>query len=119
MQRWPRWVYGEGEDPDYRFTLANERTFLAWIRTALALIAGAVAVRALDLGLPGWATQALAGVLAVLGMAGGVVAWLRWARGERAMRSNAPLPDNRAGLGLTGGVVLVAAVVVVVLVAVA
>ena len=33
-----------GEEPDYRFTLANERTFLAWIRTALALIAGGVAL---------------------------------------------------------------------------
>ena len=32
------------QEPDYRFTLANERTFLAWIRTALALIAGGVAV---------------------------------------------------------------------------
>lgn len=31
-------------EPDYRFTLANERTFLAWIRTALALLAGGVAV---------------------------------------------------------------------------
>ena len=37
----PRW-YEEGEEPDYRFTLANERTFLAWLRTALALIAGGV-----------------------------------------------------------------------------
>ncbi|MEU2778677.1 DUF202 domain-containing protein [Streptomyces sp. NPDC007162] len=36
--------YGEGEEPDYRFSLANERTFLAWIRTGLALLAGAVAV---------------------------------------------------------------------------
>ncbi len=33
-----------GKKPDYRFTLANERTFLAWIRTALALMAGAVGV---------------------------------------------------------------------------
>jgi uncharacterized membrane protein YidH (DUF202 family) len=32
------------QEPDYRFTLANERTFLAWIRTALALIAGGIAV---------------------------------------------------------------------------
>jgi len=42
-------------DPDYRFTLANERTFLAWIRTALALIAGGVAVVQLvpDFGFPG------------------------------------------------------------------
>lgn len=36
-------------EPDYRFTLANERTFLAWIRTALALVAGGVAAaKALD-----------------------------------------------------------------------
>jgi hypothetical protein len=35
---------GDEQEPDYRFTLANERTFLAWIRTALALIAGGVAV---------------------------------------------------------------------------
>ena len=33
-----------GTDPDPRFTLANERTFLAWNRTALALIAGGLAV---------------------------------------------------------------------------
>ena len=39
--RGPAWQH-EGDDPDYRFTLANERTFLAWIRTALALLAGGV-----------------------------------------------------------------------------
>jgi hypothetical protein len=27
-----------GEAPDYRFSLANERTFLAWIRTALGFL---------------------------------------------------------------------------------
>ena len=37
----------DGDEPDYRFTLANERTFLAWIRTALGLLAGGVAVRQL------------------------------------------------------------------------
>src|SRR3984893_15268857 len=40
----PGWCpVAEGE-PDYRFTLANERTFLAWQRTALGLLAAAVAV---------------------------------------------------------------------------
>ena len=39
--REPEWR-SEGDDPDYRFTLANERTFLAWIRTALAILAGGV-----------------------------------------------------------------------------
>ncbi|WP_283215114.1 DUF202 domain-containing protein [Pseudofrankia sp. DC12] len=37
-------VHTVGTDPDYRFSLANERTFLAWIRTALALLAGGIAV---------------------------------------------------------------------------
>ena len=39
----PQWQE-EGSEPDYRFSLANERTFLAWIRTSLALLAGAAAV---------------------------------------------------------------------------
>jgi hypothetical protein len=46
--RFPRRVFADGAEPDPRFTLANERTFLAWIRTALALIAAA-SPSALDL----------------------------------------------------------------------
>jgi putative membrane protein len=34
----------DGVEPDQRYSLANERTFLAWIRIALAFVAGAVAV---------------------------------------------------------------------------
>ena len=44
--RW-RVAADDGDEPDYRFTLANERTFLAWVRTALGLLAGGVAVRQL------------------------------------------------------------------------
>ncbi len=47
--RFPRQVYEVGTEPDPRFTLANERTFLAWIRTALALIAAGIALEALAL----------------------------------------------------------------------
>ena len=50
--RWPRSVYAHGTDPDPRFSLANERTFLAWVRTGLALVAGAAAVDALPLPMP-------------------------------------------------------------------
>ncbi len=45
--RFPRQVFDRGEEPDARFTLANERTFLAWIRTSLALLAGGVALHVL------------------------------------------------------------------------
>ncbi len=44
------WPPGTGADAnkrvvlDYRFPLANERTFLAWMRTCLALMAAAAAV---------------------------------------------------------------------------
>ena len=49
MGRFPRWVFGAGDEPDARFTLANERTFLAWIRTSLALSAAGVALVAVEL----------------------------------------------------------------------
>ena len=61
-RRRPGWVYDEGAEPDARYSLANERTFLAWIRTALAVLAAGVALDALDLSLaPGssrrWPTR--------------------------------------------------------------
>ena len=45
------WALGGGTEPDPRFTLANERTFLAWIRTSLAMVAGGIAVEAFTSGL--------------------------------------------------------------------
>ena len=36
VRRFPRGVFARGTDPDPRFTLANECTFLAWVRTSLA-----------------------------------------------------------------------------------
>ena len=60
-ERWPRWVYGGGAEPDPRFSFANERTFLAWIRTALALLAGSAIVARL--------TVDRIGALAVLSLA--------------------------------------------------
>jgi putative membrane protein len=91
-RRWPGWVYRSGEEPDYRFSFANERTFLAWVRTSLALMAAGVALDAVDLSISERAQQALAFVFVVLGAFSAAVAWVRWARAERAMRREEPLP---------------------------
>ena len=47
QRRRPESVYGVGSEPDARFSLANERTALAWLRTGLALVAGGVALTTL------------------------------------------------------------------------
>lgn len=116
-RRWPGWVYDEGEEPDPRFSFANERTFLAWVRTALALLAGGVALQALPLtGSPG--LRRVGGtVLAVLGVLAVVAGWVRWATAERAMRRQRPLPGFAVAgslavlLGVAALTVLVATLV--------
>ncbi|MGW2641530.1 YidH family protein [Streptomyces sp. NPDC001348] len=111
----PEQVREEGSTPDYRFSLANERTFLAWLRTALALIGGGFAV---DQFLPdlrwGWRVGL---ALALLGA--GVLSSLRavnhWVSCERAMRRGEDLPSSRfpAVLSLVVAVVALAMVLVV------
>lgn len=104
----------EGHEPDYRFSLANERTFLAWLRTALALLAGGVV---LDQVVESPVAQAIAVLLAVAAAAVCVVAYLRWRSNEIAMRHDRPLPHS-AVLPVLGAVVLLAvAGLVIVLVA--
>jgi putative membrane protein len=80
-----------GRDPDYRFTLANERTFLAWLRTGLALVAGAVALESIELG-PAVVRYGL--IVVLLGLAATVAlgAYRRWERAERALRQEESLP---------------------------
>jgi len=82
-----------GSEPDPRFTLANERTFLAWIRTALALLAGGIAVEAftLDVFTPVVRTT-LSVALLLMAMLISGSACLRWLKVERALRNKAPLP---------------------------
>ncbi len=108
--RWPSSVYGHGHEPDPRFSLANERTFLAWIRTALALVAGAAAVDALPLPLPGTVQHLLAGALALAGLLTAGAAWRGWARTERAMREGSSLPSNPAMLVVLAAVAVAAVV---------
>jgi putative membrane protein len=98
--------------PDYRFTLANERTLLAWLRTGLALVAGGVAVAtyAPDLGVS-WGSAAIALALVVIGLATALAGYRRWRVNEVAIRSGRPLPEGWVVPALTAAV---AAVVVVV-----
>ena len=111
MKRFPPSVFDVGHEPDPRFSLANERTFLAWIRTALALLAGAGALNAVELAWPDWLGHLVAVVLALTGLGCVVTAWLGWTRVERALRLGAPLPGGRAHLVLLVGVGIVAGLV--------
>lgn len=99
--------------PTARFTFANERTFLAWIRTALALIAGGVALEALGLDLQPGFRLAASLVLIVAGVVTPVLSWLAWMRSERAMRSGAPLPGSLLGPMMVFAVTLAGAFVIV------
>ena len=104
------------EEPDYRFTLANERTFLAWIRTALALIAGGVAIVQFvpAFGIPG----VRHGLSLALTAGGGLLAALavrRWQRVQAAMRRNENMPPTYIPLVLGGAIFAVTIAVLVVL----
>ena len=88
-----------GEAPDYRFSLANERTFLAWIRTALGFLAAGVGLDQLALLL-----CLFAGGLAIYG-------YLRWLSNEKAMRLKQDLPYTRTLLAISLLLVIVVVVV--------
>ncbi|MEE1942776.1 DUF202 domain-containing protein [Streptomyces sp. TRM 70361] len=108
----PGRLHEEGETPDYRFSLANERTFLAWIRTALALVAGGIVVDQLLTGLPPGARTAIAVVLLAGGALCAVRAVNHWLRTERAMRRGEDLPLSRFPVLLALGTALAALLVV-------
>lgn len=112
-RRVPRRVYGVGDEPDVRFSLANERTFLAWVRTALALLAAGVALEALDVPVPAPLRLAGAVLLLVLGLLAAVQAGWGWARTERALRLGRPLPAPVLGPAVAAGVVAAAALLLV------
>ncbi len=108
LRRFPQAVYRHGEEPDPRFTLANERTFLAWIRTSLALIAAGVALEALQLPIRADFRIYSAGIFIVLGLAAPIHAWIGWMRTERAMRRGRPLPAPALSGFLAFGIVVAA-----------
>ncbi len=103
-----------GQEPDYRFTLANERTFLAWVRTALALAAGGLGVISL---LPDLVGSEFLGILLLgLSFLAAASSYRHWASNEAAMRQGLPLEHSRLPQMMVVGVGLVALVSVVLLV---
>lgn len=109
-----RQIFPDGAAPDPRFSLANERTFLSWIRTALALLAGGIAVDAFAV-LQDPYGKGVAILLLVLGMFVSGGAFMRWIGVERAMRHEAPLPLPLIAPVLGLGAALGALVVIVVI----
>jgi putative membrane protein len=83
------------DDPDVRFSYANERTFLAWNRTSLALVTAGLAITQLlpPFDLPGG--RRLIGLpLIALGTLTAFSSYRQWVRNERAMRTGEPLPPS-------------------------
>jgi len=106
-----------GEEPDARFTLANERTYLAWIRTSLALIGGGLAAGQLLDFQSDLARLVVSLPPIVLGAALALTSYRRWEANQRALRLDEPLPTGgpprllAAGIGAVA--IVVAAIVVI------
>ncbi|MBB1042083.1 MULTISPECIES: DUF202 domain-containing protein [unclassified Dietzia] len=113
-QGWRPRSLRDGEEPDPRFTLANERTFLAWIRTSLGLMAGAVAMEAFAGDeIPEFIRTPLACVLLVMAALLATVSFRRWLRIEASMRHNDPLPVPQASILLVLGIAIGAVLLLV------
>ncbi|MEU2605158.1 YidH family protein [Streptomyces albus] len=112
----PQRLREEGTTPDYRFSLANERTFLAWIRTSLALVAGGIAVDQFLTGLR-WGARTTVAIVLLAGAAlCAVRAVNHWVRCERAMRRGEDLPASRFPVLLATGTAAAAVLVIAVVV---
>ncbi|MGI5217135.1 YidH family protein [Nocardia sp. CA-290969] len=113
-RRFPMRVYGRGTEPDARFSLANERTYLAWIRTSVALMAAGVALQVFGIGGRSGPGVLASTLLIVCSIVLPGAAWVSWARVERSLREDAPLPaPSMAGplavvLAVASGLVLAA-----------
>jgi len=107
------------KEPDIRFTLANERTFLAWNRTALALVVAGLGIVQLLPPFPRvpWGRHVLGIPLIALGAIVSVTAYLEWRRTQTAMRRSEPVPQSvlpRILVGTITGVAALSAVVLLV-----
>ena len=108
--RQPRWWPREGDEPDPRWSLANERTFLAYERTALGLIVAGFAVATSHTFADTPASLAIIGLpLIILGAAVGLEGRTRYLAAQQAMRNGQPLHPPRVMTFLPWGIAAVAA----------
>ncbi len=106
---WVSRLRAEGSDPDPRFSFANERTFLAWIRTSLALMAAGIGLEAFGPELGATIIRPLlASLLVLVGVLTGGASFRRWLQSERALRRSQPLPVPLLAPLLAYGVAIIA-----------
>jgi putative membrane protein len=107
---------GPGSEPDARFTFANERTFLAWSRTALALVVAGLGIVQLLPPFPRvpWGRHLIGVPLIVLGAVVASAGYLEWARNQRALGRGDPVPKSVMPTILTVTIACIAAVSAVV-----
>jgi putative membrane protein len=103
--RTPQSVYDHGTEPDPLYTLANERTYLAWLRLAVTLLAAAVAIDRLLLEHPGAGSRILALALVAISFGACALGVRRWWSTELALRVRRPLPGF--GTPLLGALAIV------------
>ncbi len=98
-------------DFDARFLLANERTFLAWVRTSLAVLIGGIALT--QLGHDSTAQSVVGMIVIVLGGFMALIGYLRFYAADRAIRRG-DLPEvGHEPLVQTAGIAFVALALVV------
>jgi putative membrane protein len=107
---------GGGSEPDARFTFANERTFLAWSRTALALVVAGLGIVQLLPPFPGvpWGRHVLGLPLIVLGAVVALAAYREWVASQRALRLGKPLARSVMPVLLAVTIALMAVIAAVV-----
>ncbi|HEX6930866.1 MAG TPA: DUF202 domain-containing protein [Streptosporangiaceae bacterium] len=100
----------EGTEPDARFTMANERTFLAWSRTSLALVVGGLAVAQLLPPFPKvpWGRSVIATPLILLGAVVAVLSYFEWKANQRALRLGEPLSRSQLPKVLAATITVIA-----------
>lgn len=107
MTRRPRRVYDQGQETDPRFSLANERTLLAWLRSSLALVVAGIALLTLaELTQVDWLPESAAAVAFAGGAATAILAYRQWVRVELALRLSRPLPSNLGSLVFLGSILV-------------